>query len=170
MGLNWDLHEGKLLLALDLRAGIHPIVEAALPADTDADKIISDLNEGLNRLVFDKLGPYVDYTLDTQPPIFVKNGRTKILKSRAERDAEWMAAIKSLSESCKEDRQEADDRLARNPDNGKFGYWKVEGMRHTAIVKACSAQEAIERAKDVVLSWELLDASYLGEDPDIIAC
>jgi len=68
-------------------------------------------------------------------------------------------------------RKDLDDMVARLrdcPDNGRTGYWSVTGMRHNAIVKASSALEAVERAKEIVQDWELVSAEFLGENmPDI---
>ena len=59
-----------------------------------------------------------------------------------------------------------------NPDNGKAGWWLVEGLRHSAWAKASSANEAIEKAHDaniVDASWEYPTAKFVYEElPDVI--
>lgn len=54
-----------------------------------------------------------------------------------------------------------------HPDNGKAGWWRVSGIRHTAHTKASSATQAIEnadKAEIVHSSWEAPSAEYLGEE------
>ena len=75
-----------------------------------------------------------------------------------------------LRVALKEAEQERTLAIANNPDNGHFGWWFVQGLRHSAHVKASSAGEAIKRAEDfeIVGDWESPDAKFLGKDlPDI---
>lgn len=50
----------------------------------------------------------------------------------------------------------------QHPENGKQGFWKVEGIRHAALVQTDSALKAIELASEIVGDWELCDVRYLG--------
>ena len=60
-------------------------------------------------------------------------------------------------------------RMQADPNNGRFGWWRVEGTRRGAIVKASSAMEACEKAKDVVESWEFPEALWIGTElPEVI--
>lgn len=64
--------------------------------------------------------------------------------------------------------------LNNNPDNGKCGWWRVIGIRHSALVKASSANEAAQKAEDAgeVQSWEMPSVHYWipeGELPDVIS-
>ena len=58
------------------------------------------------------------------------------------------------------------DRIKSNPDNGKYGWWKVEGIRHNAYTKASSASEAIQKAEEagIVGSWEFPEARFWTEE------
>jgi hypothetical protein len=49
-----------------------------------------------------------------------------------------------------------------HPDNGKFGFWKVIGMRHSALIQTDSAKNAIELAASIVEDWELTRVEYVG--------
>jgi hypothetical protein len=55
--------------------------------------------------------------------------------------------------------------IEEHPDNGKTGFWDVEGIRHSGLVWASSAQEAVDLADEsgqVSKSWESPQASYRG--------
>jgi len=52
----------------------------------------------------------------------------------------------------------------QHPENGKQGFWKVEGIRHAALVQTDSALKAIGLASDVVGEWELCDVTFLGKN------
>ena len=62
-------------------------------------------------------------------------------------------------------------RHAANPHNGTLGWWRVEGIRHAALVKASSATDAVEKARDVVdPSWEFPESFWVGlEIPEVFA-
>jgi hypothetical protein len=62
-------------------------------------------------------------------------------------------------------------RMRANPHNGTLGWWQVEGIRHGAIVKASSAMDAVEKARDVVdPSWESPEAFWVAAElPEVIA-
>jgi len=79
--------------------------------------------------------------------------------------AEAMDALKPAFDEAEAKRQKRED---NNPDNGKFGYWQVNGIRHEATTQASSAGEAIEKCADVVGSWEFAQARFLGvELPEV---
>jgi len=60
------------------------------------------------------------------------------------------------------------ERLANHPENGKHGYWRVSGVRHDAITKATTAQEAVDKCSEIVGSWEGPEAEFIGEElPDV---
>ena len=65
---------------------------------------------------------------------------------------------------------ERQERLAAHPDNGRLGWWRVEGIRHEATTRASSAKEAVEKCEKAgeVGLWESADARFLGgELPDV---
>ena len=58
--------------------------------------------------------------------------------------------------------------ISDNPDNGRLGYWLVEGVRHAARTRASSAAEAITKCADEVGDWESPSATFIGEElPDV---
>ena len=61
--------------------------------------------------------------------------------------------------------------LEKDPNNGRKGWWAVRGLRHSAIVRASSAPEAVGKAEKAgaVGDWESGDAQFLGEGlPDVV--
>ena len=76
------------------------------------------------------------------------------------------------------DREKKDDLWERepatDPHDGTFGWWRVDGLRHSAIVHCTSAQGAIIRADDEELvdkSWEMPMTTWIGERlPKSIRC
>lgn len=74
--------------------------------------------------------------------------------------------------ACREREEKRLAELASDPNNGKLGWWKVWGLRHTALVKAMSAVEAVEKAEkaEAVQDWEMPTAEFIGEElPDVIS-
>ena len=62
------------------------------------------------------------------------------------------------------------ERMESHPDNGRLGWWRVEGIHHDATARASSAPEAISKceAAGCVGSWESAEARFLGEElPDV---
>lgn len=52
--------------------------------------------------------------------------------------------------------------IENNPDNGKLGWWRVVGMRHSALARASTAAEAIAKADaaEIVSDWECAEAFF----------
>ena len=70
---------------------------------------------------------------------------------------------------CKSD-EERIERMKNHPDNGKCGWWIVDGIRHHAYARATTAMEAIEKADKagIVQNWEFPEARFWTEDlPDV---
>jgi hypothetical protein len=74
-------------------------------------------------------------------------------------------------ESMQKSEEERIERMNNHPDNGKSGWWRVDGIRHSATAKASSANEAIEKADKaglVDVSWEFPEARFWTEElPDV---
>ena len=73
---------------------------------------------------------------------------------------------------CREAEEQRKAEIANHPDNGKFGWWHVWGLRHTALVRGSSAIEVIKKAEDAgeVQDWEMPTARYMGDDlPDVVS-
>jgi hypothetical protein len=62
-------------------------------------------------------------------------------------------------------------RMQSNPHNGTLGWWRVDGVRHSAIAKASSAMEAVDKADMwVCKSWESPEARWIGTElPEVFA-
>ncbi len=76
----------------------------------------------------------------------------------------------SLGPAFREADAAQNDELEANPDNGKTGWWYVDGIRHDATCKASSAPEAVKKCADSghVGSWESPTARFIGEElPDV---
>jgi len=74
--------------------------------------------------------------------------------------------VKDLFEA---DCKALEEALADNPHNGTEGWWKVSGVRHSALVKASSAPQAKEISSDVVGDWEVLKVEFLGKElPNVL--
>ena len=71
-----------------------------------------------------------------------------------------------------EDDAERLNRIATNPNNGRSGWWRVTGLRHSAFARASSASEAIKKAIDaeIIGDWEDPDADFWVEElPDVFS-
>ncbi len=83
-------------------------------------------------------------------------------------ESPWLEKISKLMKEGEEQRLA---RITSNPDNGKTGWWVVDGVRHSAYARASSAAEAIEKAdkaKLVDASWESPEARFWCEElPDV---
>lgn len=163
-----DQHVGELLIALDISSGTSPAVEAVLPAGADAAQVAQSIEAEFVETLRRRLGPTLQFR---HLPLRVRvNPRSGIIAPRDEREridaagrAEWSAMWDEQAEHLRE-------RMATHPDNGRLGFWRVEGMRHRAIVRASSAPEAIEKALEagVVGDWEDAEADFIGEEmPDV---
>lgn len=61
-----------------------------------------------------------------------------------------------------------------DPHDGILGWWRVDGLRHSALVHCASAAGAIIRADEEELvdrSWEMPMVTWIGERlPNAIRC
>jgi hypothetical protein len=79
-------------------------------------------------------------------------------------------AFKQMQEHAAEDHAARLKALDENPDNGREGWWVVQGLRHSAMARASSAREAVDKAQaaGLVGDWEQADASFRCENlPDV---
>lgn len=63
--------------------------------------------------------------------------------------------------------------LESHPDNGRTGWWHVDGIRHAGYARASSAGEAVEKCATagVVGEWESGTPAFVGEDlPEVFGC
>ena len=128
--------------------------------------------------VNEKNGYVPDYELSN--PEFCLPVKTMVeirntVQAHATRTKAVEKKLKSVFDSpkmkaCHEEAERAErkrlDLIQNNPDNGKYGWWKVEGIRHNAYAKASSASEAIQKAEEagIVGSWEFPEARFWTEE------
>lgn len=163
-----DHHVGELLIALDISSGTSPALEAVLPATADAEQVAQSIEAAFVETLRRTLGPTLQFS---RVPLRVRvNSRSGIIAPRDERERIDAAGRAEWSALCDENTERLRERMAAHPDNGRLGFWRVEGMRHKAIVRASSAPEAVEKALEagVVGDWEDAEADFIGaEMPDV---
>ena len=153
---NLNENVGKLLIALNLNTGTTPTIETIKDSNIEPEKFLQDLNLAFKNLLEQHLG--VTKNVLNKPLEFSLHTRTGIIKSAEERKKEWDTILDALH-SIKEPEK------APNPDDGKTGYWLVNGIRHSAVVLASTEKEAIKNAEPDVQDWESPNACFKGEKP-----
>lgn len=152
------------LIAFDINIGVSPAI---------VYKVLSgDLREGaeiaLAKLLTEKLNLAAETLISgttpewTLQPIRVEvNSRTDLSYTteteRRERALQELSDLgQELSKEFQQSRTQREHEVANNPDNGKMGIWRVEGMRHGVLIKADHARKAIEEAiaLEMVGEWE----------------
>jgi hypothetical protein len=81
-----------------------------------------------------------------------------------------MPECSALGDAMRKSDEERIERMRNHPDNGKAGWWIVDGVRHHAYAKASTALEAIEKAEKagIVHDWEFPEARFWTEKlPDV---
>lgn len=166
-------HVGKTWVSLELQVPCSPCVYAVFAPGVDVGNIATDLQEAIDcafRGVFTHAVAW-EYSLGNPPAVRVSGfGKsTGVIRSEAEEKEEAarnFAEIARLFRKADEGRQVL---IQNNPDNGKPGWWRVDGIRHSAIVRADSAAAAIEKAAGAVQDWESPGAEWIGEElPDVL--
>ena len=77
-----------------------------------------------------------------------------------------------LTTAFRDAEEQRHKRIASNPNNGRAGWWRVAGIRHSAIARASSAREAVEKAliAGLIGDWEDPEAEFWTEDlPDVFS-
>ncbi len=169
-GINPDLHVGKLLVALDVSLGVSPAIEAAMPPETDPKMVAEKVRLGFVDVLARELGPTWAFVLERGLRVTV-HGRTGPIKTAEERRRDLEELLRPAEDlAVVEARTRA--RREANPDNGKSGWWRVDGIRHNALVRASSESEAIDKAENdgAVGEWEAPSARFMGADlPDVVS-
>jgi len=161
MGVILNDHVGEQLVALVLMEdGFNADVEAAMGPGTDADKIAAALQLDLETVFRKHLGS--DYAYSHRKLLVKVHPRSGVIKSPQERSKELFEALAEIGEAQRDGEDELAERNLRNPDNGKFGWWRVSGVRHHCLVQTDSAPEAIKIAeeKELVGNWEAPEATF----------
>ena len=77
-----------------------------------------------------------------------------------------------LKAAFREDEEQRKERIDSNPNNGRFGWWRVSGIRHSAIARAASARDAVDKALNAgfIDDWEDPEAEFWTEKlPDVFS-
>jgi len=171
MQIDLDEHIGKKLLALNIGVGCSPALKVAVSPDLDIDEVLLQLNTKIGQLLLKTFGR-VFYSLD-DTDMFVKLAyEPEIILSAKEREAKYKKSFAEIGKIFREEQFKLDEESKHNPDNGKYGFWFVDGMRHHTIVRASSAPDAIAKAitSEKVGSWESPEASFIGEALPVKDC
>jgi hypothetical protein len=156
-----DRHVGELLIRLDFEK-----VRGCVPVGTDVDALLANIQAGL----WAALGKHFTGHELAWGEQFVKFDygweQPQIIKPREEAAADWEKAREELGAMMRQGDEQRKEAAAANPDNGKDGYWQVDGVRHDALVKASSEPEAIAKAiaSGEVGDWESPSASFIGAE------
>lgn len=156
-----ERHVGEMEIRLDFEK-----VRGCVPAGTDPAKFLAALQADLSAA----LGKhFTDHELiwgDEFAKFEYGWEEPEIIKTRKEAAADWEAARESMAQCFTDADERRAEQLAADPNNGKQGYWRVEGVRHEAIVQASSATEAVGKAvvAQAVGDWESPTAMFIGEE------
>jgi hypothetical protein len=73
-----------------------------------------------------------------------------------------------LHQQFEDDAKHQLEELKNNKDNSKKGWWRVNGIRHSALVWTDNAVDAVKKATNVQ-DWECPSVAFIGvELPDVI--
>ena len=124
--------------------------------------------------------PYCDRLFDVVAPDVAEGLRLLLEDEKhhrthspeCKRQADARPSLEEAMEACRPAFEEAEtecqERIDSHPDNGRLGWWRVDGIRHDAHTRASSAREAIEKCSEAVQSWESPEATFIGEElPDV---
>lgn len=169
MSIELDDHVGRTLLAMDLNGACSPTIQAILPNGVDLNDVVRDFNAAFTAFMDGYFPGEWEWVLDNGEPKFSLHGRSNVIKPREERIAEFSAMLARLHELQEKTPPKPPPTHEKD---GTLGWWRVDGVRHDAIVKASSAAEAIDKAvkADAVGSWESPDADWIGEElPEVMS-
>lgn len=163
---------GMKYVALDF-SGVSPGIKCILAPDADHGVLVETVREAVRKALTESCIAF-EITDDGDPRHFVDvmfRSEPNIIRTQAEDKAAWNENHEALAKIFKRRREEREALSVADPDNGKSGYWNVDGVRHSAFVKATSAPEAIAKAvaAGAVGDWESPTASFVGENPDVLA-
>jgi hypothetical protein len=157
-----DKHVGNIEVAIDFLSG-SPAVCGCVPEGTDIDQLQKSLDADL-RAVFAK--HFIEISTFRPELPFAEVVWSKPIKPHAEQVADFKDSMARLGEMWEAGAEQQKQKAAANPDNGKLGYWQVDGVRHDTMVKASSEPEAIEKAiaSGEVGDWESPSAYFVGAE------
>lgn len=173
MSLDINNHIGEQLIALTLlNSGSNPDVLAIAAPTVSADLLAGRIHQDIVEVLVSYLGSKFTYASEYHKLRVHVHPRTGIIKPPEERATELSKALAAIGE-LREEESSLEERLQHHPDNGKSGWWRVHGIRHSCMIKASSALEAVTKAIDqqLVGEWESGEPSYVGTQlPDGFRC
>jgi hypothetical protein len=160
---------GQTRMLIDMDGG-SPFARCVIRKDADPQEIIKLIRAEV-RAAFERHCLHVEFSsdrIDKQLLDLRYLSKPEEIRPKAVEDAAWEQCRKELGESMNKHSEERVAAFANNPDNGKHGYWEVDGVRHSGFVLASSEAEAVQKAIEngVVGDWEAPTASYVGERPE----
>ena len=162
--MDTDKFIGEQSMYLDAD-GLSPLFRCIIPSNADhvavVDAIVADI-----RAVLEKHCIAVEFTSDICDHNILRVSHVETIVSKAEQSERWDQNLREIQQGAAKAHEAYQQQLRDNPDNGKSGYWHVDGVRHDAFVLASSDQEAIDKAADVVGSCESPSVYYVGEKPE----
>lgn len=161
-----DAHVGEKLVALEIHSGCSPCLEAIVPADVDLTTLAQRIQSKFHSILAAELGGCCMWIGSLE---VLLNPRSGIIKTREERAADKAKIFARIQEI--EIDTGLDESIDNNPDNGRSGWWFIDGLRHHAHVRASSAREAYDKAlkSKLIGDWEVLGTPvFLAEElPDV---
>lgn len=153
-----DQHVGRWWNRINLRVtNLDVIGDSAEDIERRTAAVVAEIEAAIARY-------FPDHEQRLPQPIADAYGPPKLIRTRAERNAESDALLSSIGEGMREADERRKAEMASHPNNGTAGFWQVVGIRHDAIVQASSAPEAIALAADQVHEWESPEAHFIGTE------
>lgn len=163
-------------LYLTINCGCSPTValifdehENVVPSD--AKKIAKDIKTDFEA-VLEGYGGKLKYMLDDGIQVTVHPRTDMNLKTKKQRDQKRQEDFQKFFDGASKFKIEPiDERIDKDPDKDKEGYWIVNGIRHSCLVWSKGAKEAIRLAGEkggVGIDWELCSVTYAGERPEVV--
>lgn len=152
------------LLVLDLVASVSPAIRIEMVQEFDPEEEARILTVVLDAILRQRyLGAKIEYTF---PIAFKVHPATDPNpKTQAQRQQERTDALDSILQAVQlaESEEEPPEELLE-----KDGLWLVRDMRHRALVRAFSNQEAMRKAIEMqIVSNCFLSAEFIGDPEDI---
>lgn len=162
---------GHTRMLVDIGGG-SPFARCVIYADLNHEAVLEAIRAGIRKAFTDQClhVKFSDDRLGLTLADLTFGSKPETIKTKAEEDAAWEQNREELGKIFRESDQNRVANFAKNPDNGKHGYWHVEGVRHDGFVQASSEAEAVAKAIDsgTVGDWESPTASYVGEHPEVL--
>jgi len=171
-----DQHLGRKLVRLDYNFSVSPAVAVIIESGQDEHELAKSLTEKIE-VALQELTLFHEFSCKRSETFgCVSVLSSAVIVPHAERTAaalkSWDDLANALAPGFERQRSELAAKHASDPNNGTLGWWRVEGLRHSALVRASSAAEAISKASCAVdPSWESPGAEFIGTElPDVVSC